>query len=118
MTPKTPTKHPKLWFFKEAEIFGYRRPIDFLITIHNNGIKHLNVSAIARESDMTYSHASTITKQLEDLGLVYSSESKSKREKILKLTPKGKHIAECLVKINTVMSQNSSLTRFKEGTID
>ncbi len=58
-------------------------------------------SILAKEVDCTYSHAVKILQTLEDLGLV--EFEKKGRIKLIKLTRKGKDVADAIDNIQTLI---------------
>jgi len=84
------------------EIFrrkGYR---DILIYLYNHQIREVNITNISKNTEtVQYALIVIYIKRLEKYGLV--STEKRGRIKLIKLTEKGKEIADLLIKINSIM---------------
>ena len=83
------------------DLFFRRKPALMLIALKNVNRARYG-SMLAKEVDCTYSHAVKILQTLEDLGLV--SFEKQGRIKIIKLTKKGKEVAEHIQAIKKLVS--------------
>ena len=68
-----------------------------------NGFKEKCCNQISLETKITSSHAATLTKRFEQLGLI--SREKRGRRKLIILTSDGKMILDCLNKINEVIGK-------------
>jgi len=75
------------------DIFFRRKPALMLVALGKIS-KARYGSVLAKEVDCTYSHAVKILQALEDLGLVLFE--KQGRIKLIKLTKKGKDIADSI----------------------
>jgi len=75
------------------DIFFRRKPALMLVAL-NKVSKIRYGSVLAKEVDCTYSHAVKILQALQDLGLVVFE--KQGRIKVIKLTKKGKDIAQAI----------------------
>ena len=75
------------------EVFFRRKPAMILVALRKNG-KNRYGSILAKEVDCTYSHAVKILQSLEALSLV--GFEKQGRIKLIKLTKKGKEIADAI----------------------
>jgi DNA-binding MarR family transcriptional regulator len=75
------------------DIFFREKPAMMLIHL-NNAKDTTYASSLAKQVDCTYSHVVKILQKMEDLGLVVFE--KQGRLKLLKLTKKGKDIAEAM----------------------
>jgi predicted transcriptional regulator len=75
------------------DIFFRRKPALMLVALGKVS-KARYGSVLAKEVDCTYSHAVKILQALEDLGLV--GFEKQGRIKLIKLTKKGKDIADSI----------------------
>jgi DNA-binding MarR family transcriptional regulator len=75
------------------DIFFRRKPALMLVALSKVS-KARYGSILAKEVDCTYSHAVKILQALENLGLV--GFEKSGRIKLIKLTKKGKEIADAI----------------------
>jgi DNA-binding MarR family transcriptional regulator len=75
------------------DIFFRRKPALMLVAL-NKVSKARYGSILAKEVDCTYSHAVKILQSLQDLNLVVFE--KQGRIKLIKLTKKGKEIAEAI----------------------
>ncbi|MFB6246044.1 MAG: hypothetical protein ABEI74_00415 [Candidatus Pacearchaeota archaeon] len=82
------------------DIFFRRKPAMMLVVLKKNS-KMRYGSVLAKEIDCTYSHAVKILQTLEDLKLV--EFEKKGRIKIIKLTKKGKDVAEHIEAIQKVI---------------
>ena len=78
------------------DIFFRRKPAMMLISLKKNTRMRYG-SVLAKEIDCTYSHAVKILQILEQLALVYFE--KKGRIKVIKLTKKGKEIADAIENI-------------------
>jgi DNA-binding MarR family transcriptional regulator len=83
------------------DIFFRRKPALMLVALSKVS-KVRYGSVLAKEVDCTYSHAVKILQSLQDLGLVVFE--KQGRIKIIKLTKKGKEIAEQIDNIRRALS--------------
>lgn len=75
------------------DIFFRRKPALMLVAL-NKVSKVRYGSVLAKEVDCTYSHAVKILQALQELGLVLFE--KQGRIKVIKLTKKGKDIAQAI----------------------
>ena len=73
------------------DIFSRRKPALMLVYLKKNTRMRYG-SILAKEVDCTYSHAVKILQTLEKLGLVLFE--KKGRVKLIKLTKKGKEVAD------------------------
>lgn len=84
------------------EIFrrkGYR---DILIYLNNHQTREINVTNISKRAEtVQYSLIVIYLKSLGKYGLV--STEKKGRTKLIRLTEKGKEVANLLMKINSIM---------------
>lgn len=83
------------------DIFFRRKPALMLVAL-NKVSKIRYGSVLAKEVDCTYSHAVKILQQLQDLNLVVFE--KQGRIKLIRLTKKGKEIAEEIDNIKRTLS--------------
>lgn len=82
------------------DLFFRRKPAMMLIALKKmNKAKYGSI--LAKEVDCTYSHAVKILQTLEKLGLVVFE--KQGRIKIIRLTKKGKDVAENIDSINRLV---------------
>jgi DNA-binding MarR family transcriptional regulator len=82
------------------DLFFRRKPAMMLIALKRvNKAKYGSI--LAKEVDCTYSHAVKILQALEQLGLVVFE--KQGRIKIIKLTKKGREIAESIESIQKLL---------------
>ena len=82
------------------DIFFRRKPALMLVALGKVS-KVRYGSVLAKEVDCTYSHAVKILQSLQDLGLVVFE--KQGRIKIIKLTKKGKEIADAIENIRRAL---------------
>ncbi len=82
------------------DIFFRRKPALMLVYLKKNTRMRYG-SVLAKEVDCTYSHAVKILQTLEDLGLVLFE--KKGRVKLIKLTKKGKDVADHIEEIQTLV---------------
>ena len=82
------------------DIFFRRKPALMLVSLKRNTRLRYG-SVLAKEVDCTYSHAVKILQTLEILGLV--SFEKKGRIKIIKLTKKGKEVADAIENIQKLI---------------
>ncbi len=82
------------------DIFFRRKPALMLVYLKKNTRMRYG-SVLAKEVDCTYSHAVKILQTLEDLGLVVFE--KKGRVKLIKLTKKGKDVADHIEEIQTLV---------------
>lgn len=83
------------------DLFFRRKPALMLIALKKvNKAKYGSI--LAKEVDCTYSHAVKILQTLEKLGLVVFD--KQGRIKIIKLTKKGRDVAEHIESIRKIVS--------------
>ena len=82
------------------DIFFRRKPALMLVYLKKNS-KMRYGSILAKEVDCTYSHAVKILQTLESLGLVLFE--KKGRIKLIKLTKKGKEVADAIEKIQSLI---------------
>lgn len=78
------------------DIFFRRKPALMLVFLKKNTRMRYG-SVLAKEVDCTYSHAVKILQTLENLGLVLFE--KKGRVKLIKLTKKGKEVADSIESI-------------------
>jgi DNA-binding MarR family transcriptional regulator len=78
------------------DVFFRRKPALMLVYLKKNTRIRYG-SVLAKEVDCTYSHAVKILQTLEELGLV--SFEKKGRIKLIKLTKKGREVADCIENI-------------------
>jgi DNA-binding MarR family transcriptional regulator len=83
------------------DLFFRRKPALMLIALKNS-TKAKYGSILAKEIDCTYSHAVKILQTLEEMKLV--TFEKKGRIKLIKLTKKGKDIAENIENIKKLVS--------------
>ena len=67
-------------------------------------MKVANLSEIMRETDITYSHIYKCIKFLENKGCVTKEYSDDRRERLYKLTEKGKKITDAIETVNCHLS--------------
>jgi len=65
-------------------------------------MKVANVSEIMRETDMTYAYIFKCIKSFENKGCIVKENSDDGREKLYKLTEKGKRIADAIDTIEEI----------------
>ncbi len=82
------------------DIFFRRKPALMLVSLKRNSRMRYG-SILAKEVDCTYSHAVKILQTLEDLRLVVFE--KKGRIKIIKLTKKGKEVADAIDEIQDLV---------------
>ncbi len=82
------------------DLFFRRKPALMLIALKNRS-KAKYGSVLAKEVDCTYSHAVKILQTLEKLSLV--TFEKQGRIKLIKLTKKGKEVAENIENIKKLV---------------
>ena len=82
------------------DIFFRRKPALMLVSL-KKGIRMRYGSILAKEIDCTYSHAVKILQTLEQLRLV--DFEKKGRIKIIKLTKKGKEVADAIENIQKLI---------------
>ena len=82
------------------DIFFRRKPALMLVSLKKSSRMRYG-SVLAKEVDCTYSHAVKILQTLEDLGLV--EFEKKGRIKLIKLTKKGKDVADAIDNIQTLI---------------
>jgi len=82
------------------DIFFRRKPALMLVYLKKNTRMRYG-SVLAKEVDCTYSHAVKILQTLEELGLVLFE--KKGRVKLIKLTKKGKDVADHIEEIQTLV---------------
>lgn len=82
------------------DIFFRRKPALLLVSLKKLGRARYG-SVLAKEVDCTYSHAVKILQILEKLGLVIFE--KHGRIKLIKLTKKGKEVADCIDQIKNII---------------
>ena len=83
------------------DLFFRRKPAMMLIALKRVSRAKYG-SILAKEVDCTYSHAVKILQTLEELGLV--SFEKKGRIKIIKLTKKGRDVAENIENIRKIVA--------------
>lgn len=77
-----------------------RGPCELLIKMVSNGNGNFYMAKIAKEADLTHSHAVKILKEFMDLGLIESE--KNGRRRYIKLTEEGNEVAMALYKIRRI----------------
>ena len=82
------------------DIFFRRKPALMLVFLKKNTRMRYG-SILAKEVDCTYSHAVKILQTLEKLGLVLFE--KKGRVKLIKLTKKGKEVADHIEEIQNLI---------------
>ena len=82
------------------DIFFRRKPALMLVSLNKNTRMRYG-SLLAKEVDCTYSHAVKILQTLEELKLV--EFEKKGRIKLIKLTKKGKNVAEEIENIHNLI---------------
>ena len=82
------------------DIFFRRKPALMLVSLKKNSRMRYG-SVLAKEIDCTYSHAVKILQTLEELKLV--EFDKKGRIKLIKLTKKGKEIADAIENIQNLI---------------
>ena len=82
------------------DIFFRRKPSLMLVSLKRNTRMRYG-SILAKEVDCTYSHAVKILQTLEKLGLVLFE--KKGRIKLIKLTKKGRNVADAIENIQTLI---------------
>jgi predicted transcriptional regulator len=82
------------------DIFFRRKPALMLVSLKKNTRMRYG-SILAKEVDCTYSHAVKILQTLEELKLVVFE--KKGRIKVIKLTNKGKDVAEAIKNIKNLV---------------
>ena len=80
------------------DIFFRRKPALMLVSLKRN-VRMRYGSILAKEVDCTYSHAVKILQTLEELKLV--EFEKKGRIKLIKLTKKGRDVADFIEEIQT-----------------
>lgn len=82
------------------DIFFRRKPALMLVSLKKN-IRMRYGSVLAKEVDCTYSHAVKILQTLQELKLV--DFEKKGRIKLIKLTKKGKNVADAIENIQALV---------------
>ena len=82
------------------DIFFRRKPALMLVSLKRNSRMRYG-SILAKEVDCTYSHAVKILQTLEDLKLV--EFTKKGRIKLIKLTKRGKDVADAIENIQELI---------------
>ncbi len=82
------------------DIFFRRKPSMMLVSLKKNARMRYG-SLLAKEVDCTYSHAVKILQTLQDLSLV--EFEKKGRIKVIKLTKKGKGVADAIENIQNLI---------------
>jgi len=82
------------------DIFFRRKPALMLVSLKKNALMRYG-SILAKEVDCTYSHAVKILQTLEELGLV--EFEKKGRIKLIKLTKKGRNVADAIENIQNLI---------------
>jgi len=82
------------------DIFFRRKPALMLVFLKKNTRMRYG-SILAKEVDCTYSHAVKILQTLEKLGLVQFE--KKGRVKLIKLTKKGKEVADFIEEVQNLI---------------
>jgi|TARA_Y100000034_G_scaffold122476_1_gene167969 DNA-binding MarR family transcriptional regulator len=82
------------------DIFFRRKPAMMLVALKKNSRMRYG-SILAKEVDCTYSHAVKILQTLEYLGLVVFE--KKGRIKVIKLTKKGREVADAIENIQKLV---------------
>ena len=82
------------------DIFFRRKPALMLVSLKKNNRMRYG-SILAKEVDCTYSHAVKILQTLEELKLV--SFEKKGRIKLIKLTAKGREVANAIEEIQKLI---------------
>lgn len=82
------------------DIFFRRKPALMLVSLKKNTRIRYG-SVLAKEVDCTYSHAVKILQTLEALNLV--EFDKQGRIKLIRLTPKGKQVADAIEDIRVLI---------------
>jgi DNA-binding MarR family transcriptional regulator len=82
------------------DIFFRRKPALMLVSLKKSSRMRYG-SVLAKEVDCTYSHAVKILQTLETLGLV--EFEKKGRIKLIKLTKKGKDVADAIDNIQNLI---------------
>lgn len=82
------------------DLFFRRKPALMLVSLKKNSRMRYG-SVLAKEVDCTYSHAVKILQTLEDLKLV--EFDKKGRIKLIKLTTKGRQVADAIENIQTLI---------------
>jgi DNA-binding MarR family transcriptional regulator len=82
------------------DIFFRRKPALMLVYLKKNTRMRYG-SILAKEVDCTYSHAVKILQTLEKLGLVLFE--KKGRIKLIKLTKKGKEVADYIEEVQNIV---------------
>lgn len=82
------------------DIFFRRKPALMLVSLKKNARMRYG-SVLAKEVDCTYSHAVKILQTLEDLKLV--EFEKKGRIKLIRLTKKGKSVADAIENIQDLI---------------
>ena len=88
---------------KKEEIFNVffrEKPAMMLVSLSNSK-SEMYASSLAKQIDCTYSHVVKILQQMEEADLI--SFEKQGRLKLLKLTKKGRDVAESINKIRTAL---------------
>lgn len=82
----------------------HEHPVNFILYLYHNPPTKNYASKMSKESGSTFSYTVILIKKLEEIGLIEKNEQDySKRTKFLKLTDKGKKIAEDLDKLKMVL---------------
>ena len=82
------------------DLFFRRKPALMLVSLKKNTRMRYG-SILAKEVDCTYSHAVKILQTLQDLGLV--EFDKKGRIKLIKLTKKGRAVADAIENIQVLI---------------
>ena len=82
------------------DVFFRRKPAMMLVSLKKNTRLRYG-SVLAKEVDCTYSHAVKILQTLQELSLV--EFDRKGRIKLIKLTPKGKEVAEAIESIQGII---------------
>lgn len=85
---------------KIFSVFFREKPAMMLVTLLNQSQEHY-ASSLAKVVDCTYSHIVKILNEMQRSGLIIFR--KQGRLKVLRLTDKGKDVAEAIEKIRTAL---------------
>ena len=82
-----------------------KKPLKLILSLYEYNCKSIKVNMLklTKESDLTYSHSTKLFKILEENKII--TMEKIGRERIIKLTNKGKILCCKLLKINDLLSQ-------------
>jgi len=82
------------------------------IILHLKNKRNSNLSEIGRELGASYAHLFNVVKELENIGIIQST--KKGREKKVKLTTKGRRVAELISEIKDIIKNDKEQFDFPE----